>query len=201
MTRHGLSTLRIGSRSWASTFAAASTGRAAASCSSLPARNRSSGSESGSPPRCVLCTARTRPRWCLGSTPLFGAGRPTTGAWSPAGSSPAWTTTSGTSPTGGPGARIRTSPGAGSRPGTSACSTSPGRTAGCSATATAAPTSPSSPGPRSSGMSRSAAEHPQMTPPRPSTGPAGGARRPCPWTSTPPGSSEPKADAARSVGS
>ncbi|GGV58033.1 hypothetical protein GCM10010245_91160 [Streptomyces spectabilis] len=136
-----------------------------------------------------------------GSTRLSGDGRPTTGAWSPAGASPAWTTMSGISSTGGPDVRIRTSRGVGSRPGTSPSSTSPGKTGGCSASATAAPTSPSSPGRRSSGMSRSTAEHLRMTLPWPSTGPNGGARRrPRPWTSTPPGFFEAKADAVLHAG-
>lgn len=103
------------------------------------------------------------------------AGRPTTAAVSPAGYLPGWTTTSGTSPTGGPGTRTRTSRGAGSRPGASAGSTSPGRTAGSSATGTPAPTSPSSPGRRSSATSRCAAGRLPTTRPWPPTGPTGGA--------------------------
>ena len=61
--------------------------------------------------------------------------------------SPRWTTTCGGSPTSGPSSHIRTSRSAGSSPATSASSTRPGRTGGCSATATAAPTWSSSPGP------------------------------------------------------
>src|SRR5664280_2182329 len=59
-----------GSRSWGSTSAATSTGREAPSCSSNPARNRFSVSGNGFGPTCVPCTARTRPRWCSGSTPV-----------------------------------------------------------------------------------------------------------------------------------
>ena len=67
--------------------------------------------------------------------------------------------------------------------------------------ARAAPTSPSSPGRRSSGMSRSTAQHLRMTPPWPDTGPNGGARRrPRPRTSTPPGSCEPRTGAAPHAG-
>ena len=46
-----------------------------------------------------------------------------------------WTTTCGGSPTSGPGTATRTSRSPGSSPGTTASSTSPGRTDGCSATA------------------------------------------------------------------
>ena len=60
-------------------------------------------------------------------------------------------TTCGSSPTSGPAAATRTSRSTGSSAGTSAGSTRPGRTTGYSATATAAPTCPSSPGRRSSG--------------------------------------------------
>jgi Group II intron, maturase-specific domain/Reverse transcriptase (RNA-dependent DNA polymerase) len=73
----------------------------------------------------------------------------------------------------GSGTPTRTSRDAGWLTGTSAGSTSSGTTGGCSATATAVPTCPSSPGPTSSGMSWSWARHPPMTPTRLSTGPDG----------------------------
>ena len=88
-TRRASSTSRTGSRSWGSTSAATSTGRAAPNCSSNPARNRSSGSGNGSLRRCVSCEGPTRRQWCSDSTRSSGDGRPTTGAWSPAGYSPA----------------------------------------------------------------------------------------------------------------
>ena len=59
----------------------------------------------------------------------------------------------------------RTSRSAGSSPGTSARSTRPGGTGGCSATATAAPTCSSSPGRRSSGTRWSRAGRPPTTRP------------------------------------
>ena len=76
-----------------------------------------------------------------------------------------WTTTCGGSPTGGPSGPTRTSRSAGSSPGTSARSTRPGGTAGCSATATAAATWSSSPGHRSSGTRWSRAARLRTTPP------------------------------------
>jgi hypothetical protein len=53
---------------------------------------------------------------------------------------------------------------------TSAATTRPGTTRGSSATGKPAPTSTSTPGPRSSGMPRSQAAHPPMTRPRPVLG-------------------------------
>ncbi len=98
-------------------------------------------------------TARvpTRRRSSPRSTPSSGAGRPTTGVWCRPGRSTPWTTTCGSSPTSGPHAATPTSRRRGSSPATSASSTSPGTTGGCSATAPAAPTWSSSPGPTSSG--------------------------------------------------
>ena len=67
----------------------------------------------------------------------------------------------------------RTNRGAGLSTGTSARPQSPGTTGGCSATATAAPTSPSSPGRRSFGTRWSKARRHPTTLPWPSTGPCG----------------------------
>ena len=89
---------------------------------------------------------------------------------------PAWTATCGSSPTSGPATATPTSRRHGSPAATSAGTTNPGKTAGYSATATAAPTCPSSPGPRSSGTRWSGAGHPPMTLPRPATGPNGAAK-------------------------
>ena len=77
-------------------------------------------------------------------------------------------TTCGSSPTSGPSTVTRTSRSAGSSAATSARSTSPGRTGGCSATATAAPTCSSSPGRRSSGTRWSRARRLPTTRPWPS---------------------------------
>jgi RNA-directed DNA polymerase len=74
-------------------------------------------------------------------------------------------TTCGGWSTSGPGTRTRTSRGAGSRPGTSAGSTPPGRTGGSSATGRPAAISPSSPGPRSSDTSWSSKVRPWTTRP------------------------------------
>lgn len=71
--------------------------------------------------------------------------------------------------------RHPTSRGAGSPPGTSANSTHPGRTDGCSATATAASTSTGSPGRKSSGTSRSRVRRPPTILPSSSTGRTGDA--------------------------
>jgi len=69
------------------------------------------------------------------------------------------------------------------RPVTSACSTSPDLTGGCSATATAAPSSSGSSGRRSSDIRWSRAWRPPTIQPWPSTGPSGGAEgRPGQWT-------------------
>jgi RNA-directed DNA polymerase len=138
------------------------------------------------PLTCVPCGERMRRRWCPTSTPWSGVGRPTTAAWSLPGCSPGWTTTCGTSPTGGHATRTRTSRGAGSLPGTSARSTGPGRTGGSSATRKRAPTSRSSPGPGSFVMSPSKDGRLPTTRPWPSTGRNAGADAgPHRWTSTP----------------
>jgi len=105
-----------------------------------------------------------------GSTPSSGAGPPTTGRWCPAKRSRSWMLTYGGSPTSGPNMVMRTSRSAGSSPGTSARSTGPGETAGCSATVTAAPTSLSSPGPASSDTGWSRAECLRTILPSPNTG-------------------------------
>jgi RNA-directed DNA polymerase len=79
-------------------------------------------------------------------------------------------------------------------------STRTGVTDGCSATATAAPTCTSSRGPTSSDTRWSKARRPRTTPSWPSTGPNGGARRPCRSTRPAGGSSQPRTINARSVG-
>src|ERR1017187_5681997 len=141
-----------------------------------PSKALSDGSDNASPPKCAPSAARTR-RWSSPrSTRSRGDGRTTTAGRCHPGSSRAWMSTCGGSPTSGPATATPTSRSHGSSAGTSAGITRPGRTAGCSATATAAPTCPSSPGQRSSGTGWSAARHPPMTPPRPATGPNGAAR-------------------------
>ena len=70
-------------------------------------------------------------------------------------------------------AATRTNRSAGLSNGTSGRSTSPGRTAGCSATAKAAPTCSSSAGPKSSGTRWCEGRRHLMTRPWPSTGPGG----------------------------
>ena len=72
-------------------------------------------------------------------------------------------------------------------------------TGGCSATATAAPTCSSSPGPPSSGTSWSRARRPPTTPPWPATGPGDGARS-HPRRTAPACGSTGSAGAARSAG-
>ena len=75
------------------------------------------------------------------------------------------------------------------------------KTAGCSATAQAAPTSRSSPGPGSTDTRWSRAARPRTIPPWPSTGPSAGARhRPCRSTRPACGSSRRNTAAARSAG-
>ena len=131
--------------------------------------------------------------------PVIRAGRPTTAPWSPRRSSPAWTTTCGGSPTGGRCERTRTSRNAGLQPGTSARSTRPGGTTGCSATAPAAVTWSSSPGHRLSGTAWSqAARHP-TTPPWPATGPSGGGAGDHPWARSCCGCSSRRTDAAQAA--
>ena len=85
--------------------------------------------------------------------------------WCPRRSSPRWTPTCGGSPTSGRPSVTPTSRSAGSSTGTSEGSTAPGRTAGCSATAEAAPTCSSSPGRGSCDTNSSPARRPQTTPP------------------------------------
>ena len=137
-TRRRSSTSTRGSISWGSTSAATPT----ASCSSSPARRPSSGSGNGSRAEMRALRGANADRGDpQRSTRSSGAGRPTTGRWCPERCSTRWTTTCGSSPTSGPRARHRTSRSAGSSTGTSAGSTRPGGTGGCSATATAAPTS------------------------------------------------------------
>jgi RNA-directed DNA polymerase len=80
----------------------------------------------------------------------------------------------------------RTSRGTGSSPDTSAGSTRPGRTGGCSATAPAAPTCSSSPGPRSSGTQWSRARRHPTIPPLPTTGPSDARKDPRPRWAAPP---------------
>ena len=130
-----------------------------------------------------------------------GAGPPTTGAWSPARRSTRWITTCGSSPTSGPSTVTRTSQSAGSRLGTSACSTPPGATDGYSVTATAAATYQSSPGRGSSDTRWSRAARPRTTPPSPTTGPNGEQRRHPQRSAEPAGASmRHKTVAARSAG-
>src|ERR1700758_75062 len=87
----------------------------------------------------------------------------------------------------------------GSFAGTSAGTTRPGRTGGCSVTAPAAPSSTASPGPTSSDTRSSSTEHHPMTRSLPTTGPGDDAKRPCRSTAPPCGSTEPSTDAARSA--
>ena len=94
-------------------------------------------------------------------------------------------TTCGSSPGSGPGTRTRTSRGAGSRPGTSASSTRPGRTSGCSATGKPAPTCASTPGRESAGTSWSRARHPPTTPAWQATGGTAGTSTAPRWTAAP----------------
>ena len=89
---------------------------------------------------------------------------------------------------------------AGSSAGTSASSTSSGTTTGYSATATAALTWSSFPGPASNGTCRSRAGHPRMTPPWPATGPNGGGGSNPRWTGTPCACSPGRTGFARSAG-
>jgi RNA-directed DNA polymerase len=105
-----------------------------------------------------MCTLR-------GSTRSSGAGPATTGPWCQPRCSTRWTTTCGSSPTGGRYAGTATNPKPGSLTGTTARSTPPGKTGGSSATATAAPTSSNSPGSRSSATRWSRARRPRTTPP------------------------------------
>ena len=87
-----------------------------------------------------------------------------------------WTTTCGSSPTSGPAPPPRTSRSAGSSPATSAGSTRPGKTGGCSATATAAPTCQvrlDEDRPAPAGQRRGIPRRPG---PGPTTGPDGDAR-------------------------
>src|SRR6266542_1078473 len=95
--------------------------------------------------------------------------------WPHRGPSQPATGTCGSWPTSGPATATPTSRSPGSSTGTSAGTTRPARTAGYSATATAAPTCPSSPGPPSSGTHSCAGRRPPTTPPKPSTGPPGAA--------------------------
>ena len=74
---------------------------------------------------------------------------------------------------------------AGSLPGTSASSTRPGKTGGCSATAPAAPSCTASPGPTSSATRSSDTGRHPMTPSWPTTGPGDGAKHPCRSTTPP----------------
>ena len=83
-------------------------------------------------------------------TRSFGDGPPTTGHRYPAGRLNGWITTCGSSPTGGRCSATATSRDRGCSPATSARSTDPGKTGGCSVTAQAAPTCTASPGPGSS---------------------------------------------------
>ena len=118
-----------------------------------------------------------------GSTRSSGAGRPTTGRWCP---SEAFVHAGHPHVEAhlqvGEATATRTSRSTGSSTGTSARSTSPGATGGCSATATAAPTSPSSPGRRSSDTRWSRARRPRTTQPWPSTGPTGAPSATHRWT-------------------
>jgi hypothetical protein len=86
-----------------------------------------------------------------------------------------WTPTYGSSPTGGHYAGTTTSRNGGSSTTATAHSTLPGTTDGYSATATAAPTSSSSPGHGSSGTRWSKAEPHPTTPPWPTTATPGAA--------------------------
>ena len=83
--------------------------------------------------------------------------------------------TCGGSPGNGRTSPTRTSRGAGSSPGTSACSTRPGRTSGCSGAGRPAFTSASSPGRKSSGTGWSPGGRPPTIPPSPGTGSSGDA--------------------------
>ena len=73
------------------------------------------------------------------------------------------------------------------------------RTGGCSATAQAAPSCTTSPGPTSSATRPSGNGRHPTTLRLPSTGPGDGTRRPCRSTTPPSGSTEPRTDAARSA--
>src|SRR5512132_748891 len=106
----------------------------------------------------------------------------------------------GSSSTSGPSTATGTRRGPGSSTGTSPRSTSSGTTGGCSATVTAAPTCPGSPGLPSSGTPWSRAGRPRMTPPWPGTGPHGGARSPLRWTPTRCACSPGRTRAVRSAG-
>lgn len=102
-------------------------------------------------------------------------------------------------PTNGPDTPTRTSRNAGSRPGTSAGSTPPGRTGGSSATAAAA-ASPSSPGRPSSGTGWCQERRRSTTPPWPTSGPSGAAAATRRWPAPPCVCSRRKMAAARCVG-
>jgi len=117
--------------------------------------------------------------------PIIRGWLPTTGRWCPARHSVRWTGTCGGSPTSGPRLVTRTSPSTGLSTGTSGRSTGPGETGGCSATATAAPTAPSSPGPASSDTGWSRAVRLRTIPPLPSTGLTDGVEEfPRRWTNS-----------------
>ena len=131
---------------------------------------------------------------------ITGGGPPTTGSGCPSTPSARWTPTCGGWPGNGPGSPTRTSRGAGSSPGTSACSTRPGRTSGCSAAGRPASTSASSPGRKSSGTGWSPGGRPPTIPASPGTGSSGDAATASRWTLRPGTCCAASAAGARSAG-
>src|SRR6266496_2891394 len=119
--------------------------------------------------------------------------------WCPPGCSTSWTTTCGSSPTSGRSGPIHTSRSTGSSPGTSARSTPPDETGGCSATVTAAPTCLNSPGPRSPGTRWSRGGPHQTTRPWPTTGRPGDVAGDPRWTGPGCGFSRRSGGAARAA--
>jgi hypothetical protein len=111
-----------------------------------------------------------------------------------------WMPTCGDWPGSGPSSPTRPSRGAGSSPGTSACSIRPGRTSGCSAAGRPVSTSASSPGRKSSGTGWSPGGRPRTTPPSPGTGTSGDAAPGSRWTRPPGTCCAASAAGARSAG-
>src|SRR4051812_14736651 len=121
-------------------------------------------------------------RGSVPSTRSFGVGRPTTGRRCPAGLSLSWIPTRGSSLTSGPSTATRTNRDTGSQAGTTARSTRPGATDGCSEPANPASTYGSSPGQRSSDIGWCPAlRRPTIRLWR-SSGPGGVANRRLHWT-------------------